>query len=767
MSRDKKNKSTHAKNSPKNGPLKMNDLMSDLQHFLDSNNDEAYTKAQIVKLGKFSDSKEISMLFSALDTLVKSNKVIFDETEKTYQSTFKPEILEGTIDHVNPRFAYLICEGYEKDPIIENRHLNTAMDGDKVKVMIVPSKNTREDERLTAEVLEVISRKREEFVGRVQKHARVCFVIADSKKIHEDFLVDNEDAMDANEGDKVIIKITKYEPGMKNPKAKITKVLGKSGENNVEMHAIMAEYGLPMEFDKNIDDEANEISDIITKEEIKKRKDFRDILTFTIDPADAKDFDDAISFRVLENGNYEIGVHIADVTHYVLPQTMLEREAQKRATSVYLVDRCVPMLPEKLSNGLCSLRPNEEKLTFSAVFEVNEDAKIVKEWFGKTVIYSDMRFAYEEAQEIIEVKTFADIAFVSPPTLTSKFLDAATNLETIVTKAILKLNDLHLKLRKERFAKGAINFETVEVKFVLDENGKPLKVVPKVRKAAHMLIEEFMLLANKRVAQFCYDYKKGHEQNVMVYRTHDQPDVEKLRTFSVFAKRFGYSLEPESNNISKELNKLMDEIVGKPEQNMLESIAIRSMAKAKYTTISMGHFGLAFEHYSHFTSPIRRYPDMMCHRLLQTYLLDKPISERALVEAQCKHSSEMEKLAAEAERASIKYKQAEYMASMIGQDFEGIVSGVTEWGVFVEITATKCEGLVRYADMKDDHYDLDAGNFRAIGRTNGNIIQFGDKKIVRVKAVDMEKRTIDLKMGGPDADDNEVIIRGEKSKKRR
>lgn len=765
MGRDKKPKSNHSKNSPKNAPLKMKELTIDLQHFLDTNNDEVFTKSQIVKEGKFSDAKEISMLFSALDKLVADKKLIFDEAGKTYQSAFKPQILEGIVDHVNPRFAYFICEGFEKDPIIENTHLNAALDGDKVKVMIVPSKNSRDDERLSAEVIEIITRKREEFVGKVQKHARVCFVIADSKKIHEDFLVDVEDSMDANDGDKVVVKIIKYTEGMKNPKAKIVKVLGKAGEHNVEIHSIMAEYGLPMEFEKHIDDEANAISEKISKEEIKKRRDFRDILTFTIDPHDAKDFDDAISFQVLENGNFEIGVHIADVTHYVEPKTMLEKEAQRRATSVYLVDRCVPMLPEKLSNGLCSLRPNEEKLTFSAVFEIDENAKIIKEWFGKSIIYSDQRFAYEEAQEIIEGKTFADIQFVSPPVLTSSFLNKNSDLEAIVTKAILTLNDLHLKLRKERFNKGAINFETVEVKFVLDEKGKPLKVVPKVRKAAHMLIEEFMLLANKRVAQFCFDYKKGKEQNVMVYRTHDQPDVEKLRSFSLFAKKFGYKLEPESTHISKELNKLLDDIVGKPEQNMLESIAIRSMAKAKYTTLSMGHFGLAFEHYSHFTSPIRRYPDMMCHRLLENYLQDKPISERALVEENCKHSSEMEKLAAEAERASIKYKQAEYMANMMGQDFEGIVSGVTEWGVFVEITETKCEGLVRYVDMRDDHYDLDPGNYRAIGRKNGSIIQFGDKKTVRVKAVDLEKRTIDLVMAGDDGSDYQ--IRNEKVRIRR
>lgn len=719
------------------GGKQMGEMLNDLLRFLDKNFDENFTKPELVKIGKLKDKRDISMLFTALDKLVSANKIVFNQEEESYQSVFKPQTIEGIIDHVNPRFAYCICEGFENDIIIEANKLFGALDGDKVKITVIPAKRKRDDARQEGEVFEIIARKRTEFVGKIQRMAKVCFVVADSKKIHVDFMVENVDTLDAIDGEKVIVKMTENDVFKKNPKGIITKVLGKSGENNVEMHSIMAEYGLPMEFEKHIEDEANAISDKITKDEIAKRRDFRDILTFTIDPVDAKDFDDALSIRKLENGNWQIGVHIADVTHYVLPKSQLEKEAYRRATSVYLVDRCVPMLPERLSNGLCSLREKEEKLTFSAVFEIDNEAKIKSEWFGKSIIYSDKRFAYEDVQEIIE------------------------NGSGLYFEEINILNTLHKKLRKERFAKGAINFETVEVKFQLDENGKPLGVFPKVRKDAHMLIEEFMLLANKRVAQFCFDYKNGREQNVMVYRTHDQPDIDKLRNFSLFAKKFGYKLEPESKNISKELNQLMDNINGKPEQNMLESIAIRSMAKAKYTTVSMGHFGLAFEHYSHFTSPIRRYPDMICHRLLEQYLADKPMSERPVIEVQCKHSSDMEKLASEAERASIKYKQAEFMATMIGQEFEGIVSGVTEWGVFIEVISTKCEGLVRYADMQDDHYDLDAGNFRAIGRKTGNLIQFGDKKMVKIKAVDLNKRTIDLVMASP----VEFLVRNKVSKR--
>jgi ribonuclease R len=466
--------------------------------------------------------------------------------------------------------------------------------------------------------------------------------------------------------------------------------------------------------------ESEIISEKISSEEIRQRKDFRDTLTFTIDPEDAKDFDDAISFKKLANGNFEIGVHIADVTHYVKPGTELDNDAFDRATSVYLVDRTVPMLPEKLSNGLCSLRPHEDKLTFAAVFEMDERGKVQKEWFGRTIIHSDHRFSYEQAQEIIE-------------TGKGNF-----------SEEIKILNDLAIQLRKERFAKGAVNFETTEVKFKLDEKGKPLAVVPKIRKDAHKLIEEFMLLANKAVATFVYKMKKGDGTNTFVYRTHDFPDPEKVEDFAQFAKQFGHKLNVEENSISRSLNKLMDEIEGKPEQNVLQSLAVRAMAKAKYTTEGKGHFGLAFKHYTHFTSPIRRYPDMMVHRLLQHYLDDgKPVNRKEY-EEKCIHSSEREKRAADAERASIKYKQVEFMSMAADKVYEGIITGVVDFGVFVEITETKCEGLVRMSDMKDDFYEFDEKNYRVIGRRRKKVYRLGDEVKVRVKKTDVDRRLMDL-----------------------
>jgi ribonuclease R len=465
---------------------------------------------------------------------------------------------------------------------------------------------------------------------------------------------------------------------------------------------------------------SEKISDTIDDREIKKRRDFRDILTFTIDPEDAKDFDDALSFRELENGHYEVGVHIADVTHYVTPGTILDDDAFDRATSVYLVDRTVPMLPERLSNGLCSLRPNETKLTFAAVFDMDARGKIHKEWFGRTVIHSDHRFSYEQAQEVLEAKE-------------GKF-----------ARELTILNDLAKKLRKERFDKGAVNFETTEVKFKLDEKGKPLAVVPKIRKDAHKLIEEFMLLANKAVASFVYKQKKGADKNTFVYRTHDFPDPDRVSDFAVFAKQFGHTLHTEEQAVSRSLNKLMDEIEGKPEQNVLQSLAVRAMAKAKYTTEPKGHFGLAFEHYTHFTSPIRRYPDMMVHRLLQHYLDEGKSVNKTEYEAKCVHSSEREKRAADAERASIKYKQVEFMSLAEDKLYKGIITGVTDFGIFVEIIETKCEGMVRLADMKDDFYEFDEKNYRVIGSRRKKIYRLGDEVEVRVKKTDVDRRTMDL-----------------------
>jgi len=627
--------------------------------------------------------------------------------------------IAGVVDSVNARFAYVVPDGdAEQDDIwVSKEDLLGAMDDDKVKVVLKPKKHGKSPE---GKVVEVLARHRDEFVGRIEMNTRYAFVVPDFKKMFHDIYVKYEDLNGAKHNDKVIVKITEWPERDKKPEGIVQRVLGKAGEHNAEIHSIIAEFGLPLEFPDKVNDDAEAIPAKITAKEIKKRKDFREITTFTIDPDDAKDFDDALSLRTLENGNVEVGVHIADVTHYVEPKSALEEEAVDRATSVYLVDRTIPMLPERLSNGLCSLRPQEEKLTFSAVFELDAEAKIKNEWFGRTIIYSDRRFTYEEAQERIE------------------------SGEGDFSEEINQLNGLARLLRKKRFQQGAVNFETVEVKFKLDENGTPLGVVPKVRKEAHMLIEEFMLLANKKVAEFIYSKHKGANPLTFVYRTHDSPDPEKLDTFAKFANRFGHNMDFEKGGVSKNLNVLMDKITGRPEQNVLEQLAIRSMAKAKYTTAEKGHFGLAFPHYTHFTSPIRRYPDMMVHRLLQHYLDGGKSADKEEYEELCLHSSEREKRAADAERASIKYKQVEYMSLVEKKDFPGIVSGVTEWGVFVEISETKCEGMVRISDMTDDYYEFDEQNYRILGKRNKRMISLGDKVTVRVKATDVDRRTIDL-----------------------
>lgn len=628
------------------------------------------------------------------------------------------ETFTGVVDYVNARFAYIVTEDEEQEDIwVSKDDLLGAFDDDKVKVVLKQGRHGRSPE---GKVIEILSRHRDEFVGRLEMSTRYAFVIPDFKKMFHDIYVHINDLHGAQHKDKVIIKVTRWPERDKKPEGKIVRVLGKAGEHNAEIHSIIAEFGLPYEFPEAIEDEAESISDKITAKEIKKRRDFRDITTFTIDPFDAKDFDDALSIRSLPNGNTEVGIHIADVTHYVQMKTALEEEAVERATSVYLVDRTIPMLPERLSNGLCSLRPNEEKLTFSAVFELDQDGKIQSEWFGRTVIYSDRRFTYEEAQERLE------------------------NQEGDFYEEITKLDQLAKKLKKDRFIRGAVNFESVEVKFKLDDDGKPLGIIPKERKDAHKLIEEFMLLANKRVAEFIY--QKGTKANPMtfVYRSHDDPDPEKLDTFATFARRFGHQLDFERIGISHSLNHLVERVEGKPEQNVLQQLAIRTMAKARYTTNEKGHFGLAFAHYTHFTSPIRRYPDMMVHRLLQHYLDGGKSEDREEFEKLCLHSSEREKRAADAERASIKYKQVEFMSMVEDKIFDGIVSGVTEWGIYVEITETKCEGMIRMTDLDDDYYEFDEQNYRVVGRRNKRMITLGDGLKVSVKSTDIDRRTIDL-----------------------
>ncbi len=674
---------------------------------------------QIIKRLGVHDKKTKNIVFTILREAGKTPAL---DTKKGTRPASDKEVI-GTVDFVNPRFAYIICEGDADDIKVKSDNLAFAFHGDTVRVQLFRPKGSR-DSRPEGKVLEIIKRARKEFVGRVEISGRHTFVIPDFKKMHNDIFIDPSQLKksQAEQDDKVVVQIIQWPTHNKNPEGKIMQVLGKSGEHEAEIHSIMAEFGLPFRFPEQIMKQAEEIDGEISPAEVARRKDFRGTLTFTIDPADAKDFDDAVSMRKLDNGHYEIGVHIADVTHYVQTNSQLEHEAQERATSVYLVDRTIPMLPERLSNELCSLRPNEDKLTFSAVFEMDDNAHIKKEWFGKTIIHSDRRFTYEEAQERIEQKTgdyFAELA---------------------------TLNELALKLRLERFMRGAINFETTEVKFDLDATGKPIGLRVKERKDAHKLIEEFMLLANKKVAERVYGMKQGKAKNTFVYRTHDFPDPEKLNAFSVFAKKFGHTLHLDEAAISRSLNNLIEDIEGKPEQNVLQTLAIRSMAKAKYTTEGKGHFGLAFQHYTHFTSPIRRYPDMMVHRLLQHYLTGGETMNAAPYEKKCQHSSEMEKVAADAERASIKYKQVEYMETMIGREFSGIVSGVTEWGVFVEITETKCEGMVRMADLDDDFYIFEPEQFRIIGQNHKKTITLGDDIKVKVVKTDINRRTIDLEL---------------------
>jgi ribonuclease R len=691
-------------------------LRESVLSFLRQHPGKAYSQKQIAhKLGfkKRSDLHDLGLL---LDTMAEDGLILFSSSDG-YSVGRKSGALTGIVDHVNPRFAYVMIGEGQKDFYVRARDLASAFHGDTVKVAPTGGWSGENPE---GRVTEIVRRARTTFVGRVELSKNFAFVVPDFRKIYQDFYVYPEHLKGAKTNDKVVLEVTEWPRGDRNPQAKVVEILGKAGENEAEIHSIMAEFGLPFRFPENVQREASRIEEGITKEEIRKRQDFRDVLTFTIDPADAKDFDDAISFREISEGIYEVGVHIADVTHYVKHGTLLEEEAFDRATSVYLVDRTVPMLPERLSNELCSLRPKEDKLTFAAVFHIDRKTSITKEWYGRTVIHSDHRFTYEEAQAVIE------------------------SGKGLYAKELVLLNDLAKKLRRERFRKGAVNFETTEVKFRLDEKGRPLEVVPKVRKDAHKLIEEFMLLANKGVATFVYNRLKGREKNTFVYRIHDFPDPDKVEDFATFSRQFGHKLQTDEGSIARSLNKLMEEIEGKPEQNVLQSLAVRAMAKAKYSTETKGHFGLAFQHYSHFTSPIRRYPDMMAHRLVQHYLDGGKPPGHKEYEERCIHSSEREKRAADAERASIKYKQVEFMSLQEDKPYDGLITGVTDFGIFVEIIETKCEGMVRLADMKDDFYEYDERNYRVVGRRRKKVYRLGDEVTVRVKKTDIDRRLMDL-----------------------
>ncbi len=696
---------------------KRDKLKNQILHLLESEISRGFTSKQIAKRLNVRNKPSKIMVDNLLDNLL-SQKRISQLKNGTYRSNREQETIIGVVDYVNPRFCYIATDDREEDVWIPTDRMHHALDSDKVKVILFPL--LRKGRRLEGRITQIIERGRKEYVGRIEQTPHYSFVIADNKKMHLDIFIRPDATKKAAHNDKVIVEIVEWPSHDKNPEGVVKEVLGKAGENDAEIHSIMAEFGLPMRFPANVIQAAKRINNSFSSSEIKKRRDFRSITTFTIDPEDAKDFDDALSFKKLDNGNHEIGIHIADVSHYVKTDSMLDKEAYSRATSVYLVDRTIPMLPEQLSNELCSLNPKEDKLTFSAVFELDNNGHVRHEWFGRTIIHSDKRFTYEEAQQTIEE--------VSGP----------------FAKELTILNELALKLRIERFMRGSINFETTEVKFKLDGKGKPLGIIPKIRKDAHKLVEEFMLLANKKVAEFVFKMKKGGNPKTFIYRIHDFPDPDRINAFSVFAKKFGHQLHTEQDSLSNSLNNLIEDIEGLPEQNVLQSLAIRSMAKAKYTTKSSMHFGLAFPHYTHFTSPIRRYPDVMVHRLLEHYLKKGESVAPGEYESDCKHSSEREKRAADAERASIKFKQVEYIQSISDENFEGIVSGVTEYGVFVEMIKNKCEGMVRISTLRDDYYEFDEVNYCIIGRRNNKKITLGDVVLVKVTSTDIDRRTIDL-----------------------
>ena len=709
-------------------------IQKSILQVLEQSPNQSYNYKQIASRLGIKDPSGRNHIIKNLKKLIALKK-INNPTKGTFQAKKNNNYHQGILDISNNGTGYIISDGFDDDLKVSSTHHHKAFGGDEVLFYAYPARSSRKRE---AKIIEVLTRKNKSFVGTLHKQNRTMFVSVNPRISSIDFYIEKEPEIKTVDGDRVLISFTNWD-NTKSPQAKIIKVLGTPGDAETEIHTILAEYGLPYTFDPQINQEANNISEQIHLEDIQNRLDYRKVLTFTIDPTDAKDFDDALSFQEKENGDFEIGIHIADVSHYVKPGSVLDDEAYKRATSVYLVDRVVPMLPEQLSNKVCSLRPNEEKLTFAAIFTLDIYGNVKDQKFGRTVINSNYRFAYHEAQHIINTKTTTIPAEIS---LTSK----TYKVDEKVKEAILQLNTTAQHLRKKRMQNGAISFDKEEVRFTLDEEKNPTDVFVKTSKEANKLIEEYMLLANKKVSEFI---AKEDGKKTFIFRVHDKPDEEKLDQLKRVISSFGYSLNlTSSETTAHSINKLLKDITNKPEQNLIDTLTIRSMSKAKYTTQNIGHYGLAFDYYSHFTSPIRRYPDVVAHRLLQHYLEAKKPPKAEVYEGVMKHCTEKEILATKAERDSIKFMQVKYMQERIGEKFTGIVSGVVERGLYIEIEGNKCEGMARPQDIPGDFYVFDEPNYAFVGKKSKTTIQLGDRVVIKVIAADPIKRHLDFNILG-------------------
>lgn len=702
---------------PREGKIKKSLLPGMIMDFLQKQYKQSFNYKQIAfGIGANHPSNRMDVI-TILDELAAADEILEVDLGK-----YKAKANRGTenvgyfVRRSNGKNAVVVDDEYI---MVAERNSMHALNGDKVRVMVSAARRGAEPE---AKVIEIVEAKDQQFVGTLKIDRNYAALVTDSKFLAADIIIPRSRLKGGKDGDKAVARIVQWRDEEMNPRGEIIDILGETGENNAEMHAILAEFGLPYKYPESVERAANKIDAGITPEEVARREDFRHVTTFTIDPRDAKDFDDALSIRRLSNGNWEVGVHIADVTHYVHPGSIIDKEAQRRATSVYLVDRTIPMLPEHLSNGICSLRPNEEKLTFSAIFEMDEKGNVINHRIGRTVICSDRRFTYEEAQEIIE---------------TGKG-DFANELAV--------LNKMAKELRRRRYRDGALEFDRAEVRFEIDKEGKPVSVYFKESKDANKLIEEFMLLANLTVAESVGKVPKGKKAKTFVYRVHENPDPEKIGNLALIASRFGYKIETDgrAKAVNQSVNRLLRDVKGKGEENMLSILAIRAMAKANYTTDNVGHYGLAMPYYTHFTSPIRRYPDMLVHRLLARYAEGGRSSDKLKLEEECRHDSDMEVLASNAERASIRYKQVEFMKDRLGEIYEGVISGVTEWGFYVELDESMCEGLVPIRDLADDYYDLDEKNYCLIGRRHGVKYTLGDRVKVQVARADLERKQLDF-----------------------